>query len=198
MRSILGELAGLRRPEAAQALGRRLGGEADASARALAAALPTLLSALARSGARSEAVRLLAEALEREPDEGFPADVPGALGTAPPAWVEAILDLALGTRRAVVEVQIARRAGLEPIQAGTVLAGATMLVLAALHRASRQEGCDAVGLARRLAAERMLAEDAVPGSVGIFEELLEADADTDLGDDVTEVGAQLLARLCTS
>ena len=43
--------------------------------------------------------------------------------------------------------------------------------------------------------ERNRAEETVPGSIGLFEELLDADHDGEIGDDVTRLGAQLLGSL---
>ena len=69
------------------------------------------------------------------------------------------------------------------------------LVMGALGRAQRQGNWDADGLARELGAERSRAEEAAPGSFGIFEKLLDADDDGEIGDDVARIGTQLLGNL---
>lgn len=195
--SILRELADLRRPEAALSLSCRIGARAHATARALAAAVPTLVSAFARMAATTpDAARSLVACLERGHGESVLADVVGTLGGVPSASTDAILEEALGERRGAIEAQIARSAGIDPSQARAVLASSATVVLGALGHALRQRRWSADDLTRTLAGELNLAEDAVPGSVGVLEELLEADADSDIGDDVTEVGAELLARLC--
>jgi hypothetical protein len=196
--SILRELADLRRPRAAQAMSRRIGAQEDATARSLAAAVPTLLSAFARLAASPAAARSLLACLEGGRDGSVLADLPAALGSLPPARLEAILDQALGETRGAIEAQIARSAGIDPIQARAVLAASATLLLAALEHARRQGRWGADDLGRILAGELLLAEDAVPGSIGLLEELLEGAADAELGEEVVEVGARLLTRLCDS
>jgi hypothetical protein len=194
--SILRELADLRRPEATRALARRIGAPEDATARALAAALPTLLSAFSRMTSSPDAARSLLASPDGRPEGDVLADVPRALGALPSAGAEAILEEAVGARRGAVEDRIARAAGIDPVQARAVLAASATLLLAALGRALPGGHWCTGDLNRTLAVELNLAEDAVPGSVGVLEELLEADPDGELGEDVAEIGARLLDRLC--
>jgi hypothetical protein len=139
--------------------------------------------------------RALADCLECDRDVRRLAGATGAAGTGSSASTEAILDLALGQRRGNVAAQIARSAGIDPVQADAILACAASLLLGALSDARRRSAWSEDDLRRTLAVELTLAEDAVPGSVGVLEELLEAAPDADLGEDVAEVGTQLLARL---
>jgi hypothetical protein len=194
--SIFRDLANQFGPEAARSLSRRIGAREGATARALAAAVPTVMSVFARVAASPGNAPLLLAGIEWGQEGRTPLDAAGALGSQRSASADAILDDALGERRGAVAAQIARPAGMDAVQASAVLAVSATLLLGALGRARRGRPWSAEDLARTLARELTSAEDAVPGSVGVLEELLEADADADIGDDVTEVGAQLLARLC--
>jgi hypothetical protein len=94
-----------------------------------------------------------------------------------------------------VESRIGQQSGLDADSVGKILAAVAPLVMGALGRARRQGNWDADGLARELGAERSRAEEAVPGSFGIFEKLLDADGDGEIGDDVTRVGTRLIESL---
>jgi len=190
--SIFEALADLQSPEAARTLSRQLGTDQAATQNALAAALPALLGALSRSGAGPDGARSLLGALDRDHDGSILDDLLGALGGGRSSSGEGILGHLLGAQRGAVERQIGRQSGLDPASVGKILAAVAPLVMGALGRARRQGNWDADGLARELGAERSRAEEAVPGSFGIFEKLLDADGDGEIGDDVTRVGTRLL------
>jgi hypothetical protein len=97
-----------------------------------------------------------------------------------------------------VETRIARQVGLDPASVSRILTVLAPLVLAAVGRARRRHVWDARQLARALGTECASAEDVLPGCVGVFEELLDADPDAEMDDDVSEVGAELLRRLSSS
>jgi hypothetical protein len=195
MNSIFEGLADLQSPEAARTLSRELGTDEAATQNALAAALPALLGALSRSGTSPDGARSLLVALDRDHDGSVLDDLLGALGGKRSGSAEEILGHLLGARRGAVESQIGRQSGLDPASVGKILAAVAPLVMGALGRARRQGNWDADGLSRELGAERARAEEAVPGSFGIFEKLLDADGDGEIGDDVTRVGTQLIASL---
>lgn len=195
MQSIFGDLARLQAPEATQALIRCLGSGAQATERALAAALPVLVIALARNAASAEGARSLLAALDRDHDGSILDDLPGALAGVPSGSGDGIVRHILGLRRGAVEVQISRQAGLDAGSVGRLLATIAPVVMGALGRARRRGGWTAPYLARGLGVECARAEEAVPGSVGLLEEFLEADAERETGDDVTQIGARVLHRL---
>ena len=198
MQSILRTLAELDHPDAARALGQRIGTGERSTARALAAVLPTLLTALVRNAASEHGARALLAALERDHDGGILDDVLGAMRGTPCRFGDAILGHILGARRSRVEIQIGRQTGLDPAFVSRILAVLAPLVLGAVGRARLEHGWDALGLRRALGTECTLAEDVLPGSVGVFEELLEADADQEMGDEIPGVGEKLLRRLSRS
>jgi hypothetical protein len=193
--SIFESLADLQNPEAARTLSRQLGTDEAATQSALAAALPALLGALSRSGTSPGGAQSLLAALDRDHDGSILDDLLGALGGAQSSSAEGILGHLLGGRRGAVESQIGRQSGLDPTSVGKILAAVAPLVMGALGRAQRRGSWDADGLARELGAERTRAEEAAPGSFGIFEKLLDTDGDGEIGDDVTRIGTQLLGNL---
>lgn len=195
MNSIFESLADLQNPEAVGTLGRQLGTDPAATQNALAAALPALLGALSRSSASPDGAQSLLAALDRDHDGTILDDLLGALGGQGSSSAEGILGQLLGARRGAVESQIGRQSGLDADSVGKILAALAPLVMGALGRARRQGNWDADGLARELGAERSRAEEAVPGSFGIFEKLLDADGDGEIGDDVTRVGGRLIESL---
>jgi hypothetical protein len=193
--SIFESLADLQSPEAARALSRQLGTDEAATQSALAAALPALLGGLSRSGGSPGGAHSLLAALDRDHDGSILDDLLGALGSGQAESGEGILGHLLGARRGAVESQIGRQSGLDPASVGKILAAMAPLVMGALGRARRQGNWDADGLARELGAERARAEEAAPGSFGIFEKLLDADDDGEIGDDVARVGTRLIESL---
>ena len=195
MNSIFESLADLQSPEAARALSRQLGIDETATQGAVAAALPALLGALSRTGTSPGGAQSLLAALDRDHDGSILDDLIGALGGAQSSSAEGILGHLLGARRGTVESQIGRQSGLDPASVGKLLAALAPLVMGALGRAPRQGNWVAAGLARELGAERTRAEEAAPGSFGIFEKLLDADDDGEIGDDVTRIGTRLLENL---
>jgi hypothetical protein len=190
--SIFEGLADLQSPEAARTLSRQLGTDEAATQSAVAAALPALMGALSRTGTSRDGAQSLLAALDRDHDGSILDDLLGALGGEGSGSAEGILGHLLGARRGAVESQIGRQSGLDPASVGKILAALAPLVMGALGRARRQGNWDADGLARELGAERTRAEEAVPGAFGIFEQLLDADDDGEIGDDVTRIGARLV------
>ena len=195
MNSIFEGLADLQSPEAARTLSRELGTDEAATQNALAAALPALLGALSRSGSSADGAQSLLAALDRDHDGSILDDLLGALGGEQLGSAEGILGHLLGARRGAVESQIGRQSGLDADSVGKILAAVAPLVMGALGRARRQGNWDADGLVRELGAERSRAEEAVPGSFGLFEKLLDADGDGEISDDVTRVGTRLIESL---
>jgi hypothetical protein len=195
MDSIFKDLADLQSSEATRALSRQLGTDERATESALAAALPALLSALSRNAQSPDGAQSLLAVLDRDHDGSILDDVLGALGSSPSGSAEGILEHLLGARRGAVETQIGKQAGLDTGSVSRVLAALAPLLLGAVARARRQGNWGAADLAEQLGAERNRAEETVPGSIGLFEELLDADHDGEIGDDVTRLGAQLLGSL---
>ena len=195
MPSILRTLSDLLSPDAVQALSWRIGTDERSTERVLATALPVLLVALARHVANESGAASLLAALERDHDGGILDDPLAALRGTPCRSGETILAQVLGARRNPVELEIGRQTAVDPAFASRTLAALAPLVLGAVGRERRRHGWGALALRRALGTECTYAEDVLPGSVGVFEELLEAEADREMGEDVPDVGEELRRRL---
>jgi len=193
--SILRTLSDLLSPDAVQALSWRIGTDERSTERVLATALPVLLVALARHVANESGAASLLAALERDHDGGILDDPLAALRGTPCRSGETILAQVLGARRNPVELEIGRQTAVDPAFVSRTLAALAPLVLGAVGRERRRHGWGALALRRALGTECTYAEDVLPGSVGVFEELLEAEADREMGEDVPDVGEELRRRL---
>jgi hypothetical protein len=192
---ILKTLAGLYGPDVFRTLGERVGADEASTSRVVAATLPALLVALARNAATESGARSLLEAVVRHHDGAILDDVLGALRRTPCEAGDAAARSVLAAGRARVETRIARQVGIHPALVSRIVAALAPLVFAAVQRAQDMHRFEAAALARALGAESTLAEDTLPGCMGVFEELLDPDPELEMGDDVSEVGAELLRRL---
>jgi hypothetical protein len=197
--SILRTLAGLNRPDVVRALARRVGADEPCTARVVAAALPALLVAVARTAASESGARSLLRLL-RDHGSAIPGDVVAALRDPPCPPGDAITQHLLAARRSRVEGQLARQAGIDPAPVSRIVAALAPLVLGAVERQRphRQHRWSPSELAQALGAECGLAEDLLPGCIGVFEELIDLDSDPELDEDVGALGAELLRRAASS
>lgn len=174
------------------ALGARLGTEPEATGRLLAVGAPLVLVALVRRAATSHGTDLLLTTLDRTSRSA----VAGAGGAPSEAAAEAevLLGRLLGARRGALEAQLQRLAGAPPTSVRRVLEAVALRVLACLAEAPADEGLDARSLCRGLGVALSRAEDAVPGAVGAFEELLDGGAPAE-EDALVRIGRLLLESL---
>lgn len=185
---LLEDAAALWAPERALALGRQLGAEPEATARLLQAGVPLVLVALVQWAATSTAADRLPALLDRAG-----ARIPGPDDGAPDAVAAAVLGALLRARRAAVEAQLQRLSGLDPTSVHGVLATVALRLVSSLARLQEASGRSARTLCRELGAALTRAEDAAPGSIGAFEELLEGEGPVE--EDLVRVGRALLESL---
>ena len=76
-----------------------------------------------------------------------------------------------------------------------LLTMAAPLVLGLLGRSQRKDGLDVGALTGLLGSEREHARRMAPQSTGLLSQLLDADGDGDITDDVARIGGGLLSRL---
>lgn len=174
-------------------ISNQLGVPEDAASKAIAAALPTLMGALARNASDGRGAGALAGALDRDHDGSVLDDVAGFLGRSGSlAGGEAILGHVLGGRRPQVENGIGKMAGLDAGSAAKLLAMLAPLVMGALGRAKRQRQVDAGGLGDLLQRENRRVERRAPNAMGMVGQLLDADGDGQVLDDVAGLLGGLL------
>ncbi len=169
-------------------------GEKETTA-ASGAAVATLLSALARNAKSNQGAAALQGALERDHDGGLLDDIPGFLKNPRVGNGDGILRHTLGAKRPVVERSLAKSSGLDPVQAGNLLATLAPIVMGALGQQQRRRGLDAASLGQFLGTEQQRIERDQPGAGGILGALLDSDGDgdVDLGD-LAKRGKGLLGR----
>jgi len=176
-------------------LSRRLGADQATTQKAVAGALPMLVAALANNSADQRGASSLLGALDRDHDGSILDDVVGFLGQGSARGGEDILGHVLGGRRGTAAQGVSRMSGLDAGSAGQLLAMLAPLVMGALGRAQRQNQLDHTGLSDMLQGERRRVERAAPEGMGMLSQILDADGDGDVTDDVARMGVSMLGKL---
>lgn len=138
-----------------------------------------------RRGATSGGTDLLPAVLHRA--SGASARPGDGAGEA-----ELLLGHLLGPRRRAIETALARRVALDPCSAHRVLTAVVAKLLESLGDGTLGSRWDARELCREIGTALARGEDAVPGAIGTFEELL-ADGATE--EDCVHLGAVLVGSL---
>ncbi len=181
---------------ATRQIGQQLGVDDGAAAKAISGALPVLVGALARNSASSSGAGALASALDRDHDGSILDDIGGFLGGGGAEGVgSGILKHVLGGRQGQVQSGIGQASGLSSGQAGQLLSMLAPIVMGALGKAQRGRGLDAGGLGAMLGQEQRQIERREPGLGGLLGNLLDADGDGSVVDDLAKVGGSLLGNL---
>ncbi|MEQ8177170.1 MAG: DUF937 domain-containing protein [Amphiplicatus sp.] len=107
-----------------------------------------------------------------------------------------ILEHILGGKRGQTEAALAKSAGVNQDQIGSLLAMAAPAILASLGRAKREQGLDSSALAGLVTEEGVRAQKAAPTQFGGLMNFLDADGDGDFTDDLMEgMGKSLMNGL---
>ena len=107
-----------------------------------------------------------------------------------------ILGHILGGKRGQTEAALAKSAGVNQDQIGSLLAMAAPAILASLGRAKREQGLDSSALAGLVIEEGVRAQKAAPTQFGGLMNFLDADGDGDFTDDLMEgMGKSLMNGL---
>lgn len=192
--SILNLLSGQVQQQAVAGIGERLGLDSKQSEAAVAAAMPLLIKAMARNASDGGAEDL-AGALERDHDGSILDDLPGLLTGGKTAAGAGILKHVLGGKQAVVASGIARAAGLDSSQSSEVMKMIAPVVLGALAKEKAENGLGAGDLIELLNGDTARLEKQNPDVMGILGNLLDADDDGEIADDLVRIGGKLLGGL---
>ncbi len=177
-------------------IGQQLGLDEDSANKAIGGAIPVLMGALARNSASADGAGSLAGALDRDHDGSILDDLGGFLGGGQAVGAgEGILRHALGPRQGQVQQGLGRATGLRSDQTGQLLAMLAPIIMGALGRAKRSQGLDAGGLGAMLGQEQRRMERREPGIGGLLGNLLDADGDGSVVDDLAKMGGGLLGGL---
>jgi hypothetical protein len=175
-------------------LSGQLGADEGTVGNAVSTALPLLLEALARNSSDPDGAAGLSSALARDHDGSILDDLSAFLGGGNTGAGENILGHVFGGRNERVTAGLSRATGLDLNSASSLLAMLAPLVMGALGRVQREQGLDADGLSVLLGNEHTQMEQAAGPELGGLTQLLDADADGQILDDVVRIGAGLLGK----
>jgi hypothetical protein len=174
-------------------LSKSIGADPSSTKNALAAALPLLLAGLAKNASQPEGANALSGALSRDHDGSALDNLSGLLGNPASGNGAGILGHVLGDRQPQSQQVVAKAGGIDPATAGKLLVIAAPLVMAALGRMQRQKGLDANGLTSYLGGEKQAVANAQPGIMGMATQLLDANHDGNVVDDLTGMVGKLFS-----
>ncbi len=176
------------------ALSKAVGADEATTQRALMAALPAMLAGLAKNASREDGAAALHRALQKDHDGGLLNGLDGFLGKVDPTPGDGILGHVFGARRGAIEHGIGRASGLQPAQAGKLMAMAAPVLMAMLGRQTRERSLDAGSLGRMLTEQHDVASRSAPQLEGLTR-LLDADGDGSITDDLQGIGKGVLGKL---
>jgi hypothetical protein len=179
-------------------ISKQIGADPDTTSNAIAGALPMLIGALSKNASRPGGAEALAGALSRDHDGSLLDNLGGFLGGDPASLGAGILGHVFGAKRPAAEAGLSGLSGLDKGSAGQLLAILAPIVLGALGRKQSKGGFDPGDLASMLGREESHARKKAPDALGMVGQLLDADGDGDVMDDVAKMGAGLLGRFLKS
>jgi hypothetical protein len=161
---------------------------------AVSAVLPTLLGAMARNTTRQGGAQALLGALDRDHDGSILDDVAGFLGQPDEGTGNGILRHVLGEKRGTVEQGVSKASGLDPATVAKLMTMLAPLVMGALGKVKRERNLNASSLTNLLESERTRVQRENPALSGLAQ-LLDADHDGQVGDDLAALGKKFLGGL---
>lgn len=175
-------------------ISQQLGTDEETTGNAVSAAIPVLLGALAKNSAQPQGAQSLLGALDRDHDGSVLDDLAGFLQQPNQQDGNGILGHVLGGRRDRVERNVSQASGLDAASVSKLMTMLAPLVMGALGKARRQQNLDAGGLSDLLTNERVGLQRKNP-QLGGLAQLLDADGDGQVADDVAKLGKKLLGGL---
>lgn len=180
--------------QAIDQVSQKIGGNSDATRRAIAAAAPLLISALQKNSKSQSGAESLAKALEKDHDGGMLGQLGSALGQATTQHMgEKILGHVLGSRTDNVSNQLGQATGLGHADVTQILTSLAPVVLSALGKAKKDNNLGVSGLQDLLKQERKTIKQQNP-NMSFIEKALDGDGDGDVDlSDVLKHGSGLLS-----
>jgi hypothetical protein len=189
---VLGQALG---GDALRQIGGGLGLDARATEGAVGMALPMLITALARNASTESGLSSLDAAVARDHDGSILDDLGGFLGGGQAAsGGAAILKHVFGGRQEAMVNGLSRSSGLDVASAGKLLAMLAPIVLAALGR-GRQASRPGGGLGDLLGGARASVQQQAPQGADFISQILDANQDGSVVDDVARLGMNVLGGL---
>lgn len=189
--SILEMLSGQLGGSALETIGKQIGADRSQVEKAMPAALGSLMTGLARNAQSPDGAGALAAALSRDHDGSILDNLSGALAAPDQRAGAGILGHVFGGRQEAVQSALGASAGLDAGSMGQLLTMLAPLVMGALGQKQRQGGLGPSDLGGLLSQERSTVERQAP-DLGMLGNLLDADNDGEIKDDVAKIGGALL------
>jgi hypothetical protein len=176
-------------------ISRQVGAREEDTAKAMPEMLGLLTEALARNSSRQEGAQGLSNALAKDHDGSILDNLPDFIDHFQDGPGDGILRHVLGDKRSAVEERLSQKSSLDLGSIAKLLTMLAPLVMGYLGRSQRKDGLDVGALAGLLGAEREQARRVPPQSTGLLGQILDADGDGDITDDVARIGGGLLSKL---
>jgi len=146
--------------------------------------MPALLQALGRNASTTEGAESLAGALDQHQDDNV-TDSEGVFNNANSEDGAKMLQHIFAGNNDQVQSNLATQTGLETSQVSSIMAQLAPFLLGALGQQKKQENLDASGLAGMLSG--LLSQGSSSGWMGMVTNMLDADKDGDIMDDVGDL-----------
>jgi hypothetical protein len=192
MSSLLESLFNTIGTDGIQQISRQLGADEASTENAITAILPSLMTALSRNARDADGAESLSKALSRDHDGSILDSIGDLLGNPQQGNGDGILRHVLGGKRGAVENQVSRTSGLDLGSVSQLMTILAPMVMGALGRNQRQQNLDPRGVADLLNNERAQFRKSAPGQSDLFSQLLDADGDGQIADDVINMGLGLM------
>ena len=192
---LAGILQGVLGGDTMQQFGRELGTDSGTVQTAVAMALPALLGALSRNAATADGASALDSALGQH-DGSVLGDLASIITGGGGAGAS-ILGHVLGTRQGAVQTGISNATGMDTASVARLLAMLAPIVMGALGQHRQQAGGFSMGggLSDILSGAAAHVGQSAPGGASLIEQMLDADHDGSVIDDVARMGSGLLGGL---
>ncbi len=180
--------------QAVEQVSQQVGGNKDATQRAIAAAIPMLLSALQKNTKSRSGAESLANALDKDHDGGILGNLGSMFGQSRnQSMGEKILGHVLGGRQQNVSSQLGKATGLGGSDITKILANLAPVVMGAVGKAKRENNLGVSGLQDLLSQERKTIKKQQP-NLSFLEKALDGDGDGDVDlSDILKQGSGLLS-----
>jgi hypothetical protein len=178
---LAGILQGVLGGDTMEQFGQELGTDSATVQNAVSMALPALLGALSRNAASADGASALENALGQH-DGSVLGDL-AAIITGGGGAGASILGHVLGARQGSVQAGISNATGMDGASVARLLAMLAPIVMGALGRSRQQGGAD-FGLSDVLSGAAANTRQAAPGGGSFIEQMLDANGDGSIIDDV--------------
>jgi hypothetical protein len=191
---LLDEIQAQLPPDTAARLSQRTGSSPEQASAAISAALPMLLGALANNSARPGGAESISQAIERDGHgtEDLAAMLERELQVGPAPANQRMVNHMLGQRRAPVEQALAAKTGMPTSGVAQILEVLGPLVMGAVGKQQRGKGLNPADLTDFLGQQKSSAKSKSGDLGSMLFDLLDANDDGSIMDDVMRLAGQFM------